>query len=92
MGRGSRPTRARAVPLRLSTAIYAPAAVERAVAAFAALAECRVTRDGDHLEVEVRARGGRSAFVVARQLANHALAETVVAGAPAGEPADGSGG
>jgi hypothetical protein len=96
MGRGRGPAAAgaRAVPLRLAAAIYAPSAVARAVAAFAAIADCRVIRDGEYLEVEVRARRGRSSFLVARQLANHALAETVVDRAPASDgappPADGA--
>ncbi|MBI5478977.1 MAG: hypothetical protein HY906_08985 [Deltaproteobacteria bacterium] len=80
--------------MRLSAALYSREAVERAVAAFAALADCRLVQAGEYLEVRVRAHRGRSSSLVARQLANHALAETVVGLEPvsdvAAPSADGS--
>jgi hypothetical protein len=64
-------------PLDLHGDLYRPEAVERAVAAFAALASCTVERHGPYLRVHLSALGGRDAALLKRHLANWALAASV---------------
>jgi len=65
-------------PLDLHGDLYRPEAVERAVAAFGAVASCTVERrQGPYLRVHLVALGGRDADLLKRHLANWALAASV---------------
>lgn len=67
-----------AAPLDLHADLYRPDAVDRAVAAFAAVASCTVERHGPYLRVRIAARDGRDPALLARHLANWALAASVL--------------
>lgn len=67
-----------AATIGLHRDFYRPDAVEKAAAAFAALAECAVEQDGAYVRVSLTARGAGDPELLARQLANWALAASVV--------------
>lgn len=84
-GRGG-PDGPAAVEVRLALHVdfYPPGAVERTVAAFAEVADCRVERAGDHLHVFLRRRDGGPAERTRLQFANYALVASAAerSGAP----------